>query len=57
MNAFMTERRLNTSTLTDATIRSMATPTEQWTDSGGLVWLKQEVSIEWKEEVQVTFTD
>ena len=58
MNALMPERRLNSSAITDATVRAIPVITEMWKDGAdGPSWLKQEVAVEWKEETEITFTD
>lgn len=53
---FTKKRRLG-STITDSRVIGGAEMQEQWNKDGGLVWLSQEVIIEWKEQEIVTYTD
>lgn len=44
--------------ITDSTIRTVGEPQEMWRErEGGPFWLRQEVLIEWYEEVTVTFAE
>jgi len=53
---FTKKRRLGT-TITDSRVVGGSEMQEQWTKDGALVWLRQDVTIEWKEQENVTYSE
>lgn len=45
------------STYIDATISGGPEPTENWTSSGGPLWLRWNLNFDWQEEIEVTFAE
>ena len=56
---FDTYRKLGdtTASVIDATITAGSEVQEMWTKSGGVAWLKRELTVTWQEFVNVTFAE
>ena len=54
---YFTKKRKLGSTITDSRVIGGGEMQEMWNKDGGLVWLSQDVTIEWKEQEIVTYTD
>ena|SRR3990167_2344578 len=45
------------SSILDAAITGGPEPTENWTAGGGPIWLRWNLNVLWKEEIEVTFAE